>query len=102
MTRQPLRIARRVQAAVVGLGIAGALGTAVAVGLGGSAAGTTTDDGWTGQPATTGQQQGDDEGDDDGGGTLPAPGQQSQPGQTQVAPQPATGGSGSHGTSSGS
>src|SRR6476659_803706 len=84
MTSNRLRIARRAQAAVVSLGIAGALGAAVAIGLGGAAAGTaagtTSDDNQgtpqnrTGQTGTVPQQE---EGDD-GGGRVAAP-QNSQP-----------------------
>ena len=102
MTSNRLRIARRAQAAVVGLGIAGALGAAVAIGLGGTATGTTSDDneGWTpqngtGQTGTTPQQE---EGDDDG---RVAPPQGSQ--QAPSAPQPGAGSGGSsHATTQGS
>jgi hypothetical protein len=104
MTSTRLRIARRAQAAVVGLGIAGALGAAVAIGLGGTAAGTTSDDneGWTPQNGTgrTGTTPQQEPGDDDGGRVAPAP-QRSQ--QAPSAPQPGTGTGGSgHATTQGS
>ena len=102
MTSNRLRIARRAQAAVVGLGIAGALGAAVAIGLGGTAAGSTSDDNegsfpqnGTGQTGTTPQQE---EGDDDGGRVATPQGQ-----QAPSAPQPGTGSGGSsHATTQGS
>ena len=98
MTSNRLRIARRAQAAVVGLGIAGALGAAAAIGLAGTAAGTTSDDnegGTTqnGNVTTPRQEEGDD-----GRVITPQNGQ-----QAPSAPQPRTGSGGSsHATSQGS
>ena len=103
MTSNRLRIARRVQAAVVGLGIAGALGAAAAIGLAGTAAGTSSDDNegrtpqtGTGQTGTTPEHE---EGDDDGGRVAAPQGGQQAP----SAPQPRTGSGGSsHATTQGS
>jgi len=102
MTSNRLRIARRAQAAVVGLGIAGALGAAAAIGLAGTAAGTTSDDNegrtpqtGTGQTGTSPEQE---EGDDDSRVAPPQNGQ-----QAPSAPQPGTGSGGSsHATTQGS
>ena len=112
MASNRLRTARRIQAAVVGLGIAGALGTAAAVGLGSAAAGTTSDDntGFTQQNGQngTGQinptpRQEEGEGGDDDGGRVTAP-QNNQPTQqAPSAPQPGSGSGGSsHASTSGS
>ena len=103
MTSNRLRFAHRVQAAVVGLGIAGALGAAVAIGLGGTAAGSTSDNNegsfpqnGTGQTGTTPDQE---EGDDDGGRVAAPQGGQQAPN----APQPGAGSGGSsHATTQGS
>lgn len=100
MTTPRRTTARRVQAVVVGLGIAGSLGTAAVIGLSTTAA---TDAGGSGP--TTGQQPTrvhaaaqtrGEEGDDEGGRTRTTP---------QVAapqPAPAAPAGGSHGTTSGS
>ncbi len=117
MTTPGVRTTRRVQAAVVAAGIAGALGVAGAVGLAtasGAAGGTENSD-------QTRSQQGDGRAwrplrsrDDDGDGGYARPqGQQNQSnqsnqsnqGQTQVLPpQPGLGAGGGqpHGTTSGS
>jgi hypothetical protein len=99
MTTPRMRATRRAQAAVVGLGVAGALGTAVALGLttatadAGPGAQSDTDDSSTGQP--TRPDAPDSDWRDDG----PPPGDQGRlvPGPSQEPPD-----GGSHGTTSGS
>ena len=99
MTTPRMRATRRAQAAVVGLGVAGALGTAVALGLTSATAETgpgvqgDTDDSSTGQPTRP------DTPDSDWRDEGPPPGDQARlvPGPSQEPPD-----GGSHGTTSGS
>ncbi len=99
MTTPRMRATRRAQAAVVGLGVAGALGTAAALGLTTATADTgpgapdDTDDSATGQPT---RPDAPDSGWPDEG---PPSGDRAQlvPGPSQEPPD-----GGSHGTTSGS
>jgi hypothetical protein len=97
MTTPRMRATRRAQAAVVGLGVAGALGTAVALGLTtatadtGPGAPSDADDSSAGQPT---RPDPPDSGWRDEG---PPPGDRLVPGPRQEPPD-----GGSHGTTSGS
>jgi hypothetical protein len=108
MTQHRLRLARRVQAAVIALGVAGSLGAAAAIGLTVSASPSAgTNDPGTDRPQSGTWSRGysdDDGGGDDEGGSQQYGQTQPQGGQLQAplpAPQPPSGG-GSHATTSGS
>jgi hypothetical protein len=101
MTTRKLRTTARAKAAIIGLGVASAVGTAAAIGVSTLQPDTSTD---TWVPADTARQaparatQGDDEegGDDDGGWTQVRPPRSGQaPSQTQQQAPPAAQSSGS-------
>lgn len=103
MKDQRLRRTRRTQAAVIGIGVAGALGAAAAIGgpsvmssVTSSVAGTTDTHRQHSQQVAGGRHRISGERDDDEGGRA----QRTQPKPAPVAVQPAA--SGSHATTSGS
>lgn len=102
MNSQRLRTSRRAQAALVGLGLASAVGAAGAIGLATAVTTADTPDSGTviqhsrvSTPVSSGDE-GDDEGEDDEGGSRRTTQQAPAP-----APQPPSGGS-THATTSGS
>ncbi len=105
MTHHRLRLARRAQAAVIALGVAGSLGAAAAIGLTVSAspsAGPSNPGTDRPQSGTWSRGYSDDEGEE--GDDQSQQYGQTQGGQLQAplpAPQPPSGG-GSHATTSGS